>query len=80
MHTNRINAIERNFIEALPQLSRLDLTGNVCTNQLFTLQGGTLSPPITTTLTTCFNNFDTPQGVVRRFHMVLEGDLTLTEL
>lgn len=74
---NRINAIQSTFLNGLNNLNRVDLTGNQCTNTVFALVGDTLQPSINETLQTCFNNFE---GRVRRFQMVLEGDLTLTEL
>ena len=78
MFGNRINAIQSNFIDNVPRLGRLDLQGNLCTQQLFVAQGGVLQPPVAPALQTCFRNFG--GGNVRRFNMRLEGMLELDEL
>ena len=87
---NKIYAIEPNFINNLTNLSRLNLLNNVCTNELFVGEGGNLEPTIVPALDTCFRNFrppgppfpppPPPPGSVRRFHMVLDGELELTEM
>lgn len=75
---NRINSIHPDFIQGLNNLNNLHLEENICVDQWFTRSGSALQPSIPETLQGCFSNF--APGRVRRFHMALEGDLTLTEL
>lgn len=79
---NRIESIDRTFINGLNNLSYIHLAGNNCTDLDFTRGTDGWTPPLATSLVQCFDTFGPPEPDVnvRRFHMVLEGELILTEL
>lgn len=78
LNFNRINAIERNLIDNIPALERLELIENVCADSMW----DTDWPDVTLDtmregLKTCFDNFDSRD--VKTFTVELRGHLTIRD-
>jgi len=79
---NRINAIERNFLDFLPALERFDLRNNICADDYWhTIRPGVTLDTIRDGLSVCFDNFDgaTPEPELKTFVIELRGHLTVRD-
>jgi hypothetical protein len=83
---NQINAIGREFLNGLPHVALVDLTGNVCANRYWLIGGPITINQVIADLETCFRNvvepptttpLPEPDNELRRFVLELRGPLSL---
>lgn len=61
MSLNKINAIERNFLDSLPNLMFLPASSNLCVNNFWNIAGEVTIDHVREGFSTCFDNFDGDQ-------------------
>lgn len=75
---NRINAIQRNFLDNFQNLLLLNVVSNICVNNFWIIQGGAGLDQVRTGLASCFNNFvETPDAEYRTFLLELIGSMII---
>lgn len=75
---NQINAMGRNLLDGLFQMSFFSILRNRCANSQWRVGGGTTLDSIRTGLNICFNNYvENPNTEVRRFVLELQGTLII---
>lgn len=77
---NRIEGIERNFLNNLDSLRMFDMRGNHCANSFWMIGGETTIETIRDGLETCFANFiEPPTNDVKIFTLELRGSLIIRD-
>ena len=78
LQDNAINAIQSTFLNNLANIQIINLMGNQCVNQFFSIENNVTVTDVERNLTRCFNNYnnETPLNVTRLI-LEVEGHLTL---
>lgn len=73
---NRIVEIGRDFFNGMPQLQQLNLLGNICADNYWTISGGITVDVVREQLSHCFFN---SENELKRFTLVVQGRIIVTD-